>query len=537
MKKYIITNTFIVLGILVIGAISCTDNFSSLNTPEDEIALENVDVGLLGQAFARAQFTTYFGLNSNAYQRAESHYGHNFSQYFATIHPNFTADQYVENPIHLPLVFNYFYNNVSAQLKFVEDFTAENSMPAQNAIAKVWRVQAYHRMTDHWGPIIYSEYGNAETSVPYDSQEYMYDDFFKTLDEAIPVLEQHAGQNVFGTHDQMFQGDVDKWITYANSLRLRLAMRIVYADETRAQQEAEKAAAAGVIQDNSETAQLATTINSENTTSQITYHDEFRVGAALYSALAGYDDPRLSVYMDEIWDGGGYKGLRNGLPAAQKDRSFLTNNYSALGIRWRPLFSGPWGEAGTNEPVRVLSTAETYFLRAEGALRGWDMGGGTAQEYYNEGIRASLSEDRVNASEQVIEDYIVSTNTPAAIDDPWGSPPMSDITVAYNDGAGFEKQLEQIITQKWLAGYPDGFEAWAERRRTGYPVGYALIASLNPNISEVELFRRIPYPSNEKINNPQALEDAIQLLDGGDVSHARLWWDKKPLADYPVPTQ
>src|SRR5690606_30446972 len=107
----------------------------------------------------------------------------------------------------------------------------------------IWRVQMYHRVSDYFGPIMYSQFGNQETSVAYDSQEAAYKDFFVTLDEAVAVLEQNRTANAFGAHDQMYEGDVSKWLTFANSLRLRLAMRIAYVDPVLAQSEAEKAVA------------------------------------------------------------------------------------------------------------------------------------------------------------------------------------------------------------------------------------------------------------------------------------------------------
>ncbi|MEX2573170.1 MAG: SusD/RagB family nutrient-binding outer membrane lipoprotein [Balneolaceae bacterium] len=521
--------------ILIILSVACED-FNELNTPPDEIVAENVDGSLLGQAFAFAQMSSFFGEGNN-YQAAYSHYGNAYSQYKATIHPNFDMDQLEVANRHMILINNNYYENTAPQLQFVENYSAENGLPVVNAMAKIWRVVAYHRMTDLYGPVIYSQFGNGETSVAYDAQEDIYMDFFQTLDEAIAVLEQNRGGNAFGSHDQMYAGNVDQWILFANSLRLRLATRVVYVEPELAEQEAEKAIAGGIITGNSDNAELVTTINSENPLSSITYHDEFRMSATLHSVLVGWNDPRLPVYLAEVWNGGGYKGLRNGLPADQKDRTFLTNNYSAVGNRWRPLFSGPWGEGGVNAPVEVLLAAEVYFLRAEGALRGWDMGGGTAEEYYNEGIRMSLSQDRIGASAAEIEDYITGTDLPVGIDDPWGTPPMTDIPVLYQPGAGFEKQLEQIITQKWLALFPEGIEAWTERRRTGYPVGYAVINSINPNIPVTGLVRRQKYSSEEYSNNAVAVEAALDLLGGPDGDHIRVWWDKKPLGDYPTPTQ
>jgi len=178
-----------------------------------------------------------------------------------------------------------------------------------------------------------------------------------------------------------------------------------------------------------------------------------------------------------------------------------------------------------------MRAAEVYFLRAEGALVGWNMGG-TAKELYEEGIRTSLNA-RTDASEEKIEAYVSSSNTPvspgdiAAGGDVYPTPPLSDIPVAFDMGGSQERKLEQIITQKWLAIYPDGWEAWAEYRRTEYPDLYPLIESMNPDIPVDGMFRRLQFPPGQYDNNPQAVEEGINMLDGPDATTTRLWWDAK----------
>jgi hypothetical protein len=104
---------------------------------------------------------------------------------------------------------------------------------------------------------------------------------------------------------------------------------------------------------------------------------------------------------------------------------------------------------------------------------------------------------------------------------------MSDIPVAYETAGSFEKQLEQIITQKWIALYPDGWEAWAERRRTGYPVGFPIVESLNPAVPTDKQMRRLTFTVGELTNNSEAVKAAQTLLGGADANETKLWWDKK----------
>jgi len=229
---------------------------------------------------------------------------------------------------------------------------------------------------------------------------------------------------------------------------------------------------------------------------------------------------------DRDGDGSPYEGMRNGLPRTDKG-SELNTDYSDMGTNWLNANRG-----GINPPIRVMGAAEVYFLRAEGALLGWQMGG-TAEQLYNEGIRMSMSEERIGAPSDAVDAYIASTNTPVSPDDEWGTAPLSDIPVAFESGASQERQLEQIITQKWLALYPDAWEAFAEYRRTGYPRLYPIIESQNTKLAEGDIFRRMTFVSSEYDTNGDAVQEATNLLGGEDANDTRLWWDAKPLGEYP----
>ncbi|MEX2574140.1 MAG: SusD/RagB family nutrient-binding outer membrane lipoprotein [Balneolaceae bacterium] len=512
---------------LGVSVSACTDHYNELNTPPDELTTDQVGTNLLGNAFANTQYHGMFGPGFY-FQTGENLYASMFAQYFALAEISFDYDQYLLTR-RTERTWDYLYGSVLPTLQFVEQSSEENDLALENAVAKVWKVQMFHRITDYWGPIIYSEYGSGETSVKYDSQESIYKDFFKVLDEAVTVLDQYSGDLVFPSSDLVYEGNAHQWLVFANSLRLRLAMRISYVEPELAQQEAEKAinAPGGVMMDNSDNAEVLTTDENRNPYGQITQWGEFRASAAMVSALTGYEDPRTSEYLNEAVDGGGYHGIRNGLPKDNKG-SFLESIVSDMDTKWHSVESG-----GSNPPLRVMNAAEVYFLRAEGALRGWSMGG-TAQDLYEEGIRTSL-EEVTDATAQEIDDYINSTNTPAAIDSPaatqgeWDTPPVFDIPVQYQASADFETRLEQIISQKWLSNYPDGWEAWAERRRTHYPTLYPIIESLNPDIPEDDFPKRLPYSPGEYSDNTAAVEEAVNtLLNGPDNGITKLWWDAKP---------
>ena len=403
-------------------------------------------------------------------------------------------------------------------------------MPVRYAAANIWRVEIYQRMTDYFGPIPYSEFGNGEESVPYDSQEEIYMDFFARLDSSYQTLSNNTGGSAFGSSDLVYSGDVQQWMRFGNSLQLRAAMRIRHVMPEKAREEAEEAVSRGVMTSNGHNAELLTTQNNRNAYGIITNWGEFRMSSSMESLLEGYNDPRKSAYFnpsangDEDGDGSPFEGMRNGLPRSAKGTE-LNGAYSDMATRFLNENRG-----GSNPPVGVMNAAEVYFLRAEGALLGWDMGG-SAEELYNEGIRMSLSEARVGASQQEIEEYINSTATPASPSDQWNSGPMSDIPVDFQSGADMETKLEQIITQKWLALYPVSLEAFAELRRTGYPVLYPIIDSRNPNLDNDDIFRRMTFVISEFNNNTQATENAIPLIGspegngGPDQNGTKVWWD------------
>lgn len=511
------------LGIaLSLSIVGCTDDFADLNTDPlalDTGALEGSQV-LQGQAFAQAQYVSVNGLHWR-FQISQNLFSDIWCQYYATTASGFDSDRYVQVGRWADLAWGSFYGQAAPQIKLVEDLSAANGNDVGNAMAKIVRVHAYHRITDYWGPVPYSQFGNGELSVAYDAQEDIYNDFFLTLDDAVSKLKANQGGSSYGGSDRMFGGNAAKWLKFANSLRLRLAMRIRFADPARAKTEAEKAVADGVIIDNSDNAFVSTDDVNRNPLETITDWGEFRMSATMESILEGYGDPRMPEYFapaangDSDGDGSPYEGLQNGQRKVDLETS-KNAGHSDLATKFIDVAKG-----GTNPPIELMNAAEAFFLRAEGALVGWNMGG-TAQSLYEDGIRASMTQ-KTAASAGAISDYIASTSTPVAFQA--GASPVTDITVAF--GADPETQLEQIITQKWIAIYPNGWEAWAELRRTGYPKQYARVQSENPDVAANEIMRRMVYVQSEFDTNGDAVQAAISSLSGGDKNSTKVWWDKR----------
>jgi len=509
--------------ILLVGLAGCTGDFDELNTDPLVLGLDVIEGSpvLQGQAFSQAQYTSVNGLHWR-FQISQNLFSDIWTQYYATTAAGFDSDRYVQVGRWADLAWGSFYGEAAPQIKLVEDLSELNGNSVGNAMAKIWRVHSYHRITDYWGPTIYSEFGNTElTTIPYDNQQDIYNDFFTTLDEAVSQLS--GGGSSYPGGDRVYGGDSAKWLKFANSLRLRLAMRIRYADPAKSQSEAEKAVAAGVLTDNSENAVVNVDDQNRNPLETITDWGEFRMSATMESILEGYGDPRMAEYFapaadgDTDGDGSPYEGLLNGQTKVSLETS-KNAGHSDLAAKFIDVAKG-----GTNPPIEIMNAAEMFFLRAEGALQGWSMGG-TAQSLYEDGIRTSMMQ-KTGADGAAIDAYIASTAVPVAFEP--SAMPVTDIPVAF--AADAEKQFEQIITQKWLAIYPNGWEAWAELRRTGYPKQYARVQSENPDVGINDVMRRMVYVQSEFDTNRESVDAAIggTELGGADKNNTKVWWDKK----------
>ena len=289
------------------------------------------------------------------------------------------------------------------------------------------------------------------------------------------------------------------------------------------------------METNADGAQIQTTVNSRNPYWIITNWGEYRMSALMESVMVGYDDPRTGVFFSETvnyqntGEGMPHKGLRNGLSREELGTPNLNDLHSDMGTIF--LNEGRGGSAA-GEPWRVLSAAEAQFLLAEGAVEGWAMGG-TAQEFYEKGITLSLTEPRIAADAGTIAAYINSDNTPSDVSysfkPEWNIAASSNIPVAFMTGGTKEQQLEQIGTQKWIAIYPDGWEAWAELRRTNYPKPYPRLNSDNEFVPADVVMPRLVFVQGEYSNNSEAVLAAEKFpeLVGGNLNSTKLWWDAK----------
>lgn len=524
------------LGSLML-MVSCTDNFDEINTNKHTVPENEINATTLPFLFTKAQSAAT--INQASYQTAQNLFSDQYAQYFACTATSFGSDRLVINQNWVGNAFNPMYNGVAPQLKKIFELTDPGS--AEYALANIMWVYAFHKVTDYWGPIPYFKAGEPAESVPYDPQDQIYYDFFERLENAVTVLSGKTSEKPFGTFDIIYGGDVNKWIKFANTLRLRLAMRISKVEPDRAKTEAEAAVAGGVFTESPGDDALVkrSESGSDGNGLSIMQWNEFRMSASMESVLKGYEDPRMTEYYaptkassDANKKDPGvpleYHGIRNGLTSGQltdvSEKNLPVNN-SQQGPRWTPLTANlvVGVAAPLATPQNVMCTAEAYFLRAEGALYGWDMGGGTAQTYYELGIRNSFLQWGITEDPTA---YIESEKVPIAPGDFLNSPPMTDIPVKF--GATLEVQEEQIATQKWIALFPDGMEGWADYRRSRKVKLYPVANSDNPLITNTttQWLRRIPFLLSETQTNKAAVDAAKNLLSGPDDTQTPLWWDK-----------
>ena len=374
------------------------------------------------------------------------------------------------------------------------------------------------------GPLPYTNVANGEFYVSYDDEKTAWHAMFDDLDAAIAEIRNAAasGHKLLASVDRVYAGDDNKWLKFANTLKLRMAMRISSVDPEYAKQKAEEAVAAGVMESIDDSAYDNLNGRYPNGYYQVSTgwgSYEVKANACIVSYMNGYKDPRRAAYFtpytasDDASEE--YIGVRSGIqgciPSDYKDYSGLI--YESL---------------DRTTPMPIMFAAEAAFLRAEGALKGWNMGG-DAKTFYEQGIRLSFDEWGVTGADAYIAD---ATSVPGNHTDPEvqqnNCNNKSKVTIAWDESADPEKKLEKIITQKWIAGFPSSLEAWSDFRRTGYPYLFAPRDNQSqPRIDGERQQRRLRFSQSEYERNTANVEAAAAMLDGGDEDGTELWWALK----------
>ena len=319
-----------------------------------------------------------------------------------------------------------------------------------------------------------------------------------------------------------------QWLKFANSLRLRLAMRVSNVAPELAEKQAKAAldaANGGVLETANET---VGEYGIRNPLGGVAGWSEVYMNASLESFLKGYNDPRLKSYFNPAQDGRDKDGNINREVAGVKQLSSIEDEYKGVrqgtGVADNRYSTHSQTTVTTASKIIVMSAAEVCFLRAEAALR--YNTGDDVENCYKQGVTVSFAQWDANG----VSDYLESDDRPAAyvdvFDAKFNADAPSTITPKWDNTADKEEKLERIITQKWLALYPEGCEAWAEQRRTGYPRLIKVAVNNSGNtISTDDMIRRVFFNQDYKTDN-QALYDAlVSKLGGADNGGTRLWWD------------
>lgn len=508
---------------------SCTKNFKEYNTSPTGLSEKQIaaDYQNLGEPMKQAQLNIE-SYTDWIYQLEQNLIGDVYSGFMMSATP-FEGNS---NNMTYDLVdgWNYYewdqvYDNVMKPTQNVLDATTAPQNASFHAWAKIVRVEAMHRASDIYGPIIYSNYGksNPDGSVTFDSQKDAYYAFFKDLDSAINVLTplvQNGAPATFSKFDLIYGGSFAKWLKFANTLRLRLAIRISNVDPAKAKTEGEAALSnpGGLLATNNDNA-LVDIGTNYHPLNGISSWGDINIGAPLTCYLNGYNDPRAPKYMTTASDpavAGQYIGIRCGIDIDANGRY----------VGYSRLLDYP-------NKIQLMAASEAWFLKSEAALKGWS-GAGSAKTNYETGISTSFGQFGLSASAYITDNTSVEQQyidpkaiTPGQNNVLTGSPYLSTITIAWNDGDTPERKLERVITQKWLALFPDGQEAWSEFRRTGYPKLFPVVLNKSGGkISTSAFVQRINFPSTEIDKNAAGVAAAVGMLGGPDTGGTALWWAK-----------
>ena len=516
------------LGLLVIAAPSCTKDFEGLNVntgniSDADLAKDGAEAAFLLPIMMNNIVSSATNMQTQQNLQAESYA--NYLEAPSNFIGNVNTTTYVTRGIWANS-YNLSTNNVMNNWLTMTKKGYDTKYPDLYAIALILKASAGQRLVDTFGPYPYSKYGN--TAEPkFDSPAEAYAAIFIDLQTAITALQaaEAADPNAdvarFRKWDKStFKGEYRTWIKLANTIRLRMATRISTVDPAKAKAEGEKSlsATSGGLMDlstGSFSVQASSTATNPHFTMTNAWSDT-RVSAAVITYLQGYGDGRLSVYALPATDpavAGTYRGIRPGVDRPTKS---IYENYSKYNV-------------AEFAPMKVVDGAESYFLRAEASMKGWANAGGTPQSLYETGIKASYTLNGAAGADA----YLSSTSMQAAYVDPkrpanqYDSPALTTNVVKWDNAASDEIKLEKIITQKWIAMFPEGTEAWSEFRRTGYPKLYPIMAPQNPKLPLGTFIKRLTYPVLVASSSKAAYDAAVAAhLSGRDDEDVKFYWMK-----------
>ncbi|MEQ9286130.1 MAG: SusD/RagB family nutrient-binding outer membrane lipoprotein [Cyclobacteriaceae bacterium] len=424
--------------------------------------------------------------------------------------------------------------------EIIDNFSDNDDYSNRVLIAKVWKSYVYSIMVSTFGPVPMKSALGTATEVPYDSEEAVYTEILTLLKEAGDNIDV-AGDKL--SQDAVFAGDNTKWIKFANSLRLKIALRISGAFPTLSETHVREVMSdeSMLISNNGDNATISWGQDEENwsypyrrfvTVADAAQFPKMNHTFMLY--MKTYQDPRVTVFSD---------------PASQP-RLFLDSLYESEGSTNKvavvypvpyigtPLGFAPlaaWDLNGNDNPLQstqdenfatpklenfmaadidypISTIAEVNFLKAEAALKGWG-GTSTPEQYYYAGIDASFDQYSVGGSAAYKERDGVK----------WGTSSTGDRNVHGIVTSGISASpLEKIVVQRWLSGFFQGHDIWCLQRRTRL---LNWDPHLSPDSGEGD-YQHIPermiYPTSEAALNGTAYEVAVGMLGGIDYLYTPL---------------
>lgn len=436
---------------------------------------------------------------------------------------------------------------------------SSDSIPEVRAIALLLYNYAAIENVDMYGTIPYNDFKANKVDPPfkYDDMKTIYTGVEANIDTIVnclryfdskPAWYQAKVKDIVNNFSEVTRDDkngvqnMETWVRFANSLKLRMAMHMVKAEPQLAQKWAEEAVKSGVIDDlKYEVGMFPSAYGKVHPLVEISevWHD-MRFSASFISLLKSLTHPySFSLCMrnsGNLFNDQGVTlpaetdqvGIRSGIHTGM-GQSYGSNQFIGFSRINKMLIE--------NAPLYLFKWAEIDFLRAEGALRGWDMGG-KAELFYTRAIENSSifepGSDLYNSFKPVLSQY-GSVEKPVAYTykDPTGSSPdmegVTKIGVKWNEADDKETKLEKIITQKYIALFPNSMEAWGEMRRTGYPKMFPVLnveegdGSLKPG----DLVRRILFPNSDDASLKDIQATGLKALGGPDQQATRVWWDVK----------
>lgn len=393
--------------------------------------------------------------------------------------------------------WNSLYGNLTEVEELLEIARAEETAnTSYEGMALVMKAFIFSILTDNWGDVPYTETIKAKSedifAPTFDTQQSIYEGILADLETANDLLKQ--GAPIFGG-DLFYDGDIDKWVRLTNSLRMRYLMRISNVSDVSVEMQ-QIVDNEMLFESNADNALIVYGANGRAdswpvSVARVGSFDEYRLSTTSETVLKDFNDGRLFAWFQPTDnpndDPDLYAGMPNGL---SEDNASNYNGGASNVSRLRQSF---FFDSPNSVRPTLMQYAELQFIMAEAAQRGLITG--DAQTYYENGITASFEF--------------------------WG---VDDDLTTYlvQPGVAYDDDLETIITQKWLASFLVGAEAWYDFRRTGFP---SVIVPGPDNVNGDRVPVKFIYPDVEQTLNTENYQDAVSRLGGTDNINAPGWWE------------